>query len=379
MIVEYESTSQMSVKLVDVALFNDWSTLNDATLGTPKFKWDIIGLAEIKKEGKEILETEEHIFMYYGLKSGSNGVGFLVKNKWKSNIIDLKIISDRVVRLDIWLNSREMSIIQCYAPTEKYKYEHVELFYSEIRHVLEHTGRDTIVMGDFNSRIGQPTSDDKKIMGPWGYGNKNDRGEFTTEYKNIKSRKAFGMRSLQLNPVERESLKNIFISLTDSFVINEIQNTYANLIERIQETTSKLPTNNKKELSPMTQYIETLIEERNRLKLKENKTQSERNKLSAMYKLVKTLLEKNRKAHRYKIIEEELEKRASVKRAQIKLDKTKKWITTLNKNKSAKTNRNEIISIASEFYQKLYNSKEIIQNSLEELNSIAENTPPFLQ
>lgn len=76
---------------------------------------------------------------------------------------------------------------------------------------------------------------------------------------------------------------------------------------------NKLPRQNKKELSPLTDHIKNLIEERNTLKEKINKTRSEKNKLSALYKLVRTLLDRNRKEHRYKIIEEELEKRGSIK------------------------------------------------------------------
>lgn len=240
-----------------------------------KFKWDIIGLSEIKKEGQEIMENDEYIFMFYGKTSGNNGVGFLVNKTLKTSIIDFKTISERVVRLDMHLEDRKLSLIQCYAPTERAKYEDVEKFYDDVRYALENTVKDTIVMGDFNAKIGWRTSDDKKIMGPWGYGSRNERGnlllefchenqlfimntqfkknkklkwtwlspdgktkneidfilaknnksildtevlkttfpsdhrivraKFTTKY-NVMSRKAFRSRSLQLNPIEQNSI-----------------------------------------------------------------------------------------------------------------------------------------------------------------------------
>ncbi|CAH0715802.1 unnamed protein product, partial [Brenthis ino] len=46
-----------------------------------KTKHDIIGLAEIRRMGYNILEDQDHIFCYYGENKGQYGVGFIIKKR----------------------------------------------------------------------------------------------------------------------------------------------------------------------------------------------------------------------------------------------------------------------------------------------------------
>ncbi|CAG9138047.1 unnamed protein product, partial [Plutella xylostella] len=343
-----------------------------------KFKWDIIGLSEVKMEGREILECEDYIFIYNGEKSGRNGVGFLLRKELKSYLTDIKTISDRVIRLDMCLNNQTVHLIQCYAPTESSTIEELDMFYKNLRDALINTSKNTIVMGDFNSKIGFPTAEDRTVMGPWGYGERNERGKILIQFcfenqlyitnthfkknykqkwtwispdgktrneidfiliKNIQnvsnvevlnsnfpsdhrlirasitnfsgkaiSRKHYRCKMSGLNPLEQESLKNILSEELDLLETRDMQLTYTTLIQKIKEAVNRLPkerNNDKPALSP---YVEKVIIERNRLKNKEKRTRSEKNKLSALYKLIKKQIKRDLKEHRYRIIEEELEK-----------------------------------------------------------------------
>lgn len=53
-------------------------------------EWDIIGLAEIRRNSEEYVETREgHVFCH-GVADNSNlGVGFLINKKWKEIILHL--------------------------------------------------------------------------------------------------------------------------------------------------------------------------------------------------------------------------------------------------------------------------------------------------
>lgn len=144
--------------------------------------WDIIGLSEVKKEGTHIIEKDKYILMYTGDKGGKNGIGFIIKKYLQKNIINFTPISDRVARLDILIERQEISLIQVYAPTLKAKDSDIDLFYNNILQALDNTSTCTFVMGDFNAKIGQPTSDDIKVMGNWGYGNRNIRGEILIQF-----------------------------------------------------------------------------------------------------------------------------------------------------------------------------------------------------
>lgn len=145
-------------------------------------KWDIIGLSEVKKEGTEILEKEEYVFMYHGERSGTNGIGFIIKKKFKENIVDFKPISDRVARLSLKLgNSKTLNLIQVYFPTGRASWEEIEKTYTDISAAVGDC-KEPIILGDFNAKIGLPMAEDKFTMGPWGYGTRNERGSKLLEF-----------------------------------------------------------------------------------------------------------------------------------------------------------------------------------------------------
>lgn len=60
--------------------------LTDFKRAISKIKYDIIGLAEIRRTGYRIIEDDEHIFCYFGETQGQYGEGFLIKKKYKLNI-----------------------------------------------------------------------------------------------------------------------------------------------------------------------------------------------------------------------------------------------------------------------------------------------------
>lgn len=147
-----------------------------------KLNWHIIGLSEVKLEGKEIIEEKEFIFIYYGQKRNRNGIGFLIKKELKNNLIDFIPISDRVARLVLQFGYKIIHIIQVYAPTEKASPEDIATFYKDIRQAMKNTNKDTFVIGDFNAQIGIPTIEDKYVMGSWGYGKRSPRGKTLIDF-----------------------------------------------------------------------------------------------------------------------------------------------------------------------------------------------------
>lgn len=51
-----------------------------------EIKWDILGLSEIKLYGQQIEQNKDYIFLYNGERRGRNGVGFIIRAKYQSNI-----------------------------------------------------------------------------------------------------------------------------------------------------------------------------------------------------------------------------------------------------------------------------------------------------
>lgn len=141
-------------------------------------KWDILGISEVRRFGEDIVELKSgHIFSYFGQTRGLYGVGFLVNSKWKSNILEFKNISERVAILRILVNKCKLSLIQVYAPTSKSSEQQLEKFYGEVDEAISYCKSEVVLtMGDFNASLGHREENEQSIMGPFGYGSRNERG-----------------------------------------------------------------------------------------------------------------------------------------------------------------------------------------------------------
>lgn len=86
-------------------------------------------------------------------------------------------ISDRVALIQINTKPLKLNVIQVYASQSDHPDHVVELFYDEAQNALEQTYKDEIIiiMGDFDSKIGQGRETD--ILGDFGWGARNDRGD----------------------------------------------------------------------------------------------------------------------------------------------------------------------------------------------------------
>lgn len=166
------------------------STLNTRTLSSDahliqleealmKINYDIIGLSEVKRIGEEIVQREDFIFFYHGISRRRGSIGFIIHKRWKNNIKVLKSFSDRGAILILQIGSETFGCLQAYAPTSSAPKQEMDEFYNDVLEALSETSICTwsCVLGDFNAKIGLPEECDVDIMGKFGYGQRNDRGE----------------------------------------------------------------------------------------------------------------------------------------------------------------------------------------------------------
>lgn len=145
-----------------------------------EINWDVIGLAETRRPENIVKLTCGHtLYTSAATNRSLNGVGFLVNKTIQSNILKFKIYSDRVAMLKLHINKKyTLRLIQVYAPTTSHDDEVVETFYEEIDQALgEDKTTYTIIMGDFNAKVGLRKDREEKGLGPFGIGERNDRGE----------------------------------------------------------------------------------------------------------------------------------------------------------------------------------------------------------
>ena len=141
---------------------------------------NIIGLAETRWSGKGHFEQDGYYIIYSGgEKSGYGGVAIVLDAKTKKSILSEDYISNRIVMVKIDTKPTKTTIIQVYAPTSKKEAdEDTDQFYEDLQSVLS-TVKDKdplIILGDFNAKVGSIPQKDFGL-GPFGMGNKNERGE----------------------------------------------------------------------------------------------------------------------------------------------------------------------------------------------------------
>ncbi|KAI5641297.1 hypothetical protein NE865_06561 [Phthorimaea operculella] len=75
-----------------------------------------------------------------------------------------------------------LSIIEAYAPTAASSEPEIQAFYDSLTMALHNSSDDTLIIGDFNAKIGQPQPEDGKALGKWGYGDRNERGDMLLNF-----------------------------------------------------------------------------------------------------------------------------------------------------------------------------------------------------
>jgi hypothetical protein len=211
------------------------------------------------------------------------------------------------------------------------------------------------------------------------------RATWVLNTKPQKSRSHFRKTNTGFLPIEKESLKNIFSEQAETIPnTGNIQATYTEVINKIDESLNKLPRIQKtKRLDYIiTDRVRNLIIKRTLLKEKSNKTKQDRKEIKRLYSKIRKNIKRNKNYYNYQLLEEELSKRRSVKRGYKRMNEAKQWIPALkNKTGGSTTNRHTIIQIATDFYQNLYSEKQRLAEPLltQESKQIDENVPTLLE
>ncbi|KAG7307782.1 hypothetical protein JYU34_006375 [Plutella xylostella] len=142
--------------------------------------WEVLGLSEVRRKGEDLVRLQNgHLFYYRGHDDTKyGGVGFLIHKKLSPAVKNITSVSTRVCYVNLTLNSRyAVKVIQVYAPTSKHPDEEVETFYEEVEKAyLENPCHFTIIMGDFNAKVGPPLANETSV-GQFGLGTRNARGQ----------------------------------------------------------------------------------------------------------------------------------------------------------------------------------------------------------
>ena len=154
-----------------------------------QYKINVLGLCETRwnGSGRTKLSSGETI-IYSGHQdlnhNHTQGVAFLLTPEANKALMEWNPISPRIISARFNSKGRNITILQCYAPTNAATdTEKVEFYDSLQNTITKSPKRDIkIVMGDLNAKVGNDNRGHELIMGKFGEGVRNENGELLTEF-----------------------------------------------------------------------------------------------------------------------------------------------------------------------------------------------------
>lgn len=174
---------KLNIATYNIQTMSTEDRLEELITELEKVKCDILGISEVRRKGVECIKLNSGQMLFY---SGNEdraigGVGILINKKYSNKVIKYRAISDRVLFITIRINQKTaIKIVQTYAPTSTHEDEEVERFYEDIEKSIK-DGEDkvkyTLIMGDFNAKIGKNRNENEEFTGNFGLGTRNERGD----------------------------------------------------------------------------------------------------------------------------------------------------------------------------------------------------------
>ena len=132
--------------------------VQELTHDLKRYRWDILGLAEVRWTGfGETTTIEGHKIWYCGEDSKHQyGVAFIVRKEVVGSIIRCTPISSRLISIQILARPHDITVIQDYALTSDHEDEEVEYFYEQLDNIIAKTAMKDIlvVQGDWHAKVG---------------------------------------------------------------------------------------------------------------------------------------------------------------------------------------------------------------------------------
>ena len=103
--------------------------LKELTYEMDRYRWNILGLWEVRWKNFGETTTEERHELYYSVKHG-NGIGFLVHKYIMESVMGCRPISSRLISIRLRADPFNVTVIQVYATTTDYSDDQIEDLYS---------------------------------------------------------------------------------------------------------------------------------------------------------------------------------------------------------------------------------------------------------
>ena len=163
--------------------------------------------------GEEIINFQTHA-------QGYRGLGFFMTKLWRERLISTRIINERIAVIRFRMlheekGTADVVMINAYGPTmmkAKHQPELTEAFYQQLERTYRREKKGaafTFILGDFNAKVGTDAIGDRKCMGRYGKGTRNENGDallsFLTENNLYLANTHFKHRDRQIATWHKET------------------------------------------------------------------------------------------------------------------------------------------------------------------------------
>ena len=136
-------------------------------------------MQETRWKGSKAKELGDGYKLYYhGETNNRNGIGIIVSQKWRDNVLNINRITDRIMALQLVIAKGKMNVLSVYTPQTGCTVEETETFWRKLDEVLQSipANEKVILAGDMNGRLGTDRSGVERWHGGHGYGSQNEEG-----------------------------------------------------------------------------------------------------------------------------------------------------------------------------------------------------------
>nr|KAG5687536.1 hypothetical protein BaRGS_013638 [Batillaria attramentaria] len=150
------------------------------------YKIGVLGLSETRwlQTGQLRFSSGEQLLYSGHTEDGAphtEGVALMLAPEAQRALIGWEPVNSRIITAKFITKKKDikLNIIQCYAPTNDAEEEKKDDFYQQLQTVIDKGGAKdmTILMGDFNAKIGSDNTGYEDTMGTHGLGQMNENGE----------------------------------------------------------------------------------------------------------------------------------------------------------------------------------------------------------
>ena len=183
---------QMKIGIWNVRTMHEVGKTAQVIKQQSKYNIDILGVSECRWTGFGRMKTQTgETIIYSGRTDGnhSHGVAIIMKKGLEKSMMSWKPISERMIKARFHSKHTNLTMIQCYAPTNESSKDEKEKFYEMLqKEVTEVPAHDMlIVAGDLNAKVGQINDGHERTMGKHGLGTRNENGEMFINFCGMNS------------------------------------------------------------------------------------------------------------------------------------------------------------------------------------------------